>query len=73
MFRRFSGSHKIELGAMWIHGVLGNPIYELALTNKLININLDRKKHNVVAFTDQGQRVPIHIIKVRYDRFQLDF
>ncbi|KAI1305902.1 Spermine oxidase [Halotydeus destructor] len=27
----------VELGANWIHGSVGNPIYELALTNKLVD------------------------------------
>lgn len=28
-----SGSSKVELGANWIHGVLGNPIFELAISH----------------------------------------
>ena len=26
-----SGGSKVELGAHWIHGILGNPLYELAV------------------------------------------
>ncbi|XP_054165495.1 peroxisomal N(1)-acetyl-spermine/spermidine oxidase-like isoform X2 [Oppia nitens] len=30
-------NHRIELGANWIHGIMGNPIYDLALKHKLID------------------------------------
>ena len=30
------GGSKVELGAHWIHGVLGNPLYELAVSNNLV-------------------------------------
>ena len=32
------GGTKIELGANWIHGILGNPLYELAVSNNLVDV-----------------------------------
>ena len=34
----FSAGNKAELGANWIHGVLGNPLYELAVSKGLVII-----------------------------------
>ena len=33
----FSAGNKAELGANWIHGVLGNPLYELAVAKGLVS------------------------------------
>lgn len=63
------GADTIELGANWIHGVLGNPIYELALSNKLIDINYVRKPHNVVATTEHGKRIPISVLQEVYETY----
>lgn len=59
----------MELGANWIHGILGNPIYELASANGLVNIIQDNKPHNVVATLPDGRRVPFHIVQVWRDFF----
>ena len=32
------GGSKIELGANWIHGILGNPLYELAVSHNLVEV-----------------------------------
>ena len=32
------GNSKAELGASWIHGVLGNPLYELAVSQGLVDV-----------------------------------
>ena len=34
----FKGGTKIELGASWIHGILGNPLYELAVSHNLVEV-----------------------------------
>ncbi|XP_027231013.2 spermine oxidase isoform X1 [Penaeus vannamei] len=60
---------KMELGANWIHGILGNPIYELASANGLVNIIQDNKPHNVVATLPDGRRVPFHIVQEIYDAY----
>ena len=32
----YKGGTKIELGASWIHDILGNPLYELAVSHNLV-------------------------------------
>ena len=38
MFFVIQGGTKIELGANWIHGILGNPLYELAVSHNLVDV-----------------------------------
>ena len=38
LFLCLQGGTKIELGANWIHGILGNPLYELAVSNNLVDV-----------------------------------
>lgn len=59
-----SGKHKLELGANWIHGVLGNPLYEIAIANGLIDIVHVPKPHRVVAATEDGKQVPFGVLQV---------
>lgn len=59
-----TGGRKMELGANWIHGILGNPIYELASTHGLVDIIQENKPHSVVATLPDGRRVPFHILQV---------
>ncbi|XP_076053754.1 spermine oxidase isoform X2 [Oratosquilla oratoria] len=59
----------MELGANWIHGVLGNPIYELASTHGLVDIIQENKPHNVVATLPNGKRVPFQILQETYDAY----
>lgn len=60
----FSGENKVELGANWIHGVLGNPMYEVAMSNNLIDIIHVPKPHKVVAATEDGKQVPFQTLQV---------
>ncbi|XP_069679727.1 spermine oxidase [Periplaneta americana] len=64
-----TGNHKIELGANWIHGVLGNPMYEIAMANGLIDIVHVPKPHKVVAATEDGKQIPFHILQEIYEAY----
>ncbi|XP_059057438.1 spermine oxidase [Achroia grisella] len=55
-------NHNIELGANWIHGVLGNPIFEMAMANSLVNIINIPKPHKVIAATEDGKQVPFGVL-----------
>lgn len=61
------GGSKAELGASWIHGVLGNPLYELAVSRGLVDIVQNQKPHNVAAVTEDGKRLPFNILQVIED------
>lgn len=61
---KLAGSHKIELGANWIHGVLGNPMYEIAMANGLIDIVHVPKPHKVIAATEDGKQIPFQLLQV---------
>lgn len=63
------GSQKIELGANWIHGVLGNPIFEFAMSHGLVNIINVPKPHKVVATTEDGKQVPFTILQEIYEAY----
>ncbi|CAB3254811.1 unnamed protein product [Arctia plantaginis] len=55
-------NQKVELGANWIHGVLGNPIFEIAMANGLVNIINIPKPHKVIAATEDGKQVPFGVL-----------
>lgn len=55
-------SLNVELGANWIHGVLGNPIFEIAMANGLVNIINIPKPHKVIAATEDGKQVPFGVL-----------
>lgn len=57
------GGEKVELGANWIHGVLGNPIYELAMLYGLVDIMQMPKPHKLVAATESGKQVPFGVLQ----------
>ncbi|XP_047105662.1 spermine oxidase [Schistocerca piceifrons] len=61
--------HRVELGANWIHGVLGNPMYELAMTNGLIDIVHVPKPHRVVAATEDGKLIPFQLLQEIYEAY----
>ncbi|XP_055636709.1 peroxisomal N(1)-acetyl-spermine/spermidine oxidase [Toxorhynchites rutilus septentrionalis] len=63
------GSQKVELGANWIHGVLGNPMFELAMQHGLISIINIPKPHKVVAATEDGRQVPFQILQEIYEAY----
>lgn len=63
------GNQPIELGANWIHGVLGNPMYELAMANGLINIINIPKPHKVIAVTKDGKQVAFDVLQEIYEAY----
>ena len=63
------GGTKAELGASWIHGVLGNPLYELAASNGLVAAEKPPKPHNVAATTEDGRRVPFTVLQEVYEAY----
>lgn len=60
------GEKKVELGANWIHGVLGNPIFELAMANDLINIMSISRPHKIVAAMENGKQIPFQVLEEIY-------
>ncbi|XP_034233868.1 spermine oxidase [Thrips palmi] len=69
IFSAQTGKHKLELGANWIHGVLGNPLYEIAVANGLIDIVHVPKPHRVVAATEDGKQVPFGVLQEMYQAY----
>ncbi|VEN34333.1 unnamed protein product [Callosobruchus maculatus] len=63
------GNEKVELGANWIHGVLGNPVYELAMQHGLVDIMAYPKPHKVIAATEQGKQVPFNTLNEIYEAY----
>ncbi|KAB0800763.1 hypothetical protein PPYR_06502 [Photinus pyralis] len=63
------GNERIELGANWIHGVLGNPVYELAMQNGLVDIMYMPKPPKVIAATEQGKQVPFSVLHEIYEAY----
>ncbi|XP_030756790.1 spermine oxidase [Sitophilus oryzae] len=63
------GNEKVELGANWIHGVLGNPVYEFAMQHGLVDFLAAPKPHKVVAATEQGKQVPFSILQEIYEAY----
>ena len=63
------GGCKAELGANFIHGILGNPLYELAASNGLVELGKPPKPHNVTATTEDGRRVPFAILQEIYEAY----
>lgn len=60
VMNHFTGDAVVELGPKWIHGVLGNPLYEFAVAQGLVGLN-DQKsaEHNIVAATENGCQVRV--------------
>lgn len=65
----FLFSLQVELGANWIHGVLGNPIFEIAVQHGLVSVVNIPKPHKVVATTEDGQQVPFNILQEIYEAY----
>ncbi|XP_076635263.1 peroxisomal N(1)-acetyl-spermine/spermidine oxidase [Colletes latitarsis] len=63
------GNEKVELGANWIHGVLGNPMFELAMVNGLINIVRIPRPHKVVAAMEDGKQLPFPVLQEIYEAY----
>lgn len=62
-------NQKVELGANWIHGVLGNPIFEIAVQHGLVSVVNIPKPHKVVATTEDGHQVPFSILQEIYEAY----
>lgn len=60
---------QIELGANWIHGVLGNPMFEIAMANGLVNILNAPKPHKLIASTEDGKQVPFPVLHEIYEAY----
>lgn len=63
------GNDKVELGANWIHGVLGNPMFELAMAHGLIDIIRIPRPHKVVAAMEDGKQLPFPILQEIYEAY----
>ncbi|KAI9581178.1 peroxisomal N(1)-acetyl-spermine/spermidine oxidase [Glossina fuscipes] len=61
--------HKVELGANWIHGVLGNPIFEIAVQHGLVSVVNIPKPHKIIATTEDGLQVPFSILQEIYEAY----
>lgn len=57
------------MGANWIHGVLGNPIFELAMAHGLVNVINVPKPHKIVAATEDGKQVPFAVLQEIYEAY----
>ncbi|KAF2349057.1 Amine oxidase [Trinorchestia longiramus] len=64
------GCH-LELGASWIHGVLGNPIYELASANGLVSIVQNLQPHTVLAACQDGSKLPFSVLQEMYEVYSI--
>lgn len=64
-----SPNSQIELGANWIHGVLGNPVFELAMANGLVNVINVPKPHKIVAATEDGKQIPFAVLQEIYEAY----
>lgn len=64
-----TSTSKVELGANWIHGVLGNPIFELAINHGLIDILQAPQHRRVVALCEDGKQVPFDILQEIYEAY----
>lgn len=72
-------SKRVELGANWIHGIIGNPICDIAIKNKLVDPlgadscpsvdSVQRKKYFVSAITQSGDRIPIKLVEDCYNTY----
>jgi spermine oxidase len=62
-------SSRIELGANWIHGVLGNPIFELAISHGLVDILQTPQNRKVVALCEDGKQIPFEILQEIYEAY----
>lgn len=60
---------QVELGANWIHGVLGNPMFEIAMSHGLVDILNAPKPHKLVAATEEGKQVPFPILQEIYEAY----
>lgn len=57
------------MGANWIHGILGNPIFELAMANDLVKITSVPKPHKIIAAIENGKQIPFQILEEIYSAY----
>lgn len=57
------------MGANYIHGILGNPMYELALNHGLIDITHTPKDHQVLAVMEDGNQIPFLMLQEVYEAY----
>ncbi|CRK99212.1 CLUMA_CG012499, isoform A [Clunio marinus] len=63
------GSQKVEMGANWIHGVLGNPIFEFAMSHGLVDILQTPQHRRVVALSEDGKQVSFEVLQEIYEAY----
>jgi hypothetical protein len=69
----------VELGANWIHGIIGNPIADLALKYKLADPlgneathqdkGVNGKRYIVQAIREDGKKVDLNLVEQVYDAY----
>ncbi|KAK4336776.1 hypothetical protein RND71_043863 [Anisodus tanguticus] len=65
----------VELGANWIHGIINNPIYDLAVKFGLVDLIKNEPEDNlynsgnVCGFTDKGEKVTLNTINQAYQTY----
>lgn len=57
------------MGANWIHGVLGNPIFEIAVQHGLVGVVNVPKAHKIIAATENGVQVPFDMLHGIYEAY----
>lgn len=57
------------MGANWIHGILGNPVFELAMQNGLVSIVNIPQQHKVLAATEDGKQIPFIMLQEIYEAY----
>lgn len=72
-------SKTVELGAQWIHGIIGNPICDIALSNRLVDPlshestpateSVQGKRYMVTGINEFGCKIPFDIIEETYQAY----
>lgn len=53
--------------------MLGNPIFEVAMANGLVNVINLPKQHKIVAATEDGKQIPFAVLQVKIVMFFIGF
>lgn len=71
IWTREIGGRKVEMGANWIHGVKGNPIYDLAISKQLITPDsvITDPLYNSVVRTTKGDAVNLDKFRKVYETY----
>lgn len=72
-------SKTVELGAQWIHGIIGNPICDIAVASRLVdplssesspsNEAVQGKRYTVTGMTEFGSKIPFDLIEETYQTY----